>query len=395
VRDLILRPAIACLARRLTGLRDDGGRGAVAVLVAILIGGGVLFGMAALVLDVGQLYQNKAELQNGADSAALAVAKSCAAGACPASATAYATTYAALNASQLTGGKANVVFVCGVSGPHGTVPLGNGTCPVAIPSGAKNVCPANPTTAGRNYVDVETSTLLPSGKTVLPPVFASALTGGNPSGTVYACAQVQWDGRANASGIALTVSSCSWDSMTNGGQTFALPPPYPPNPSSSLDQVVYLKSDAGGTGGCSTEPNGAAAPGNFSWTDDAGGCTSLITGTTPGSTYGGNPGNNVSKDCKTQLPIWQAAKTVLTIPIYLKVSLNGQNATYTLAGPPARFVITGYHLTGLSDTKDWITGKVPCSGNDRCVSGFFVHQIDTSGSLGAGDFGFDIIKLTG
>ena len=46
--------------------------------VAVLIGGGVLFGMGALVIDVGQLYQNRAELQNGADAAALAVAKSCA-----------------------------------------------------------------------------------------------------------------------------------------------------------------------------------------------------------------------------------------------------------------------------------------------------------------------------
>src|SRR5262249_18850154 len=158
--------------------------------------------------------------------------------------------------------------------------------------------------------------------------FAETLAGNShySGSTVYACAQAQWGGRANSSGIALTISACTWDNMTNTGKTFALPPPYPPNPASSLDQTVYLKSNAGGTVGCNTEPNGAAAPGNFSWTDDAGSCTSVITGLT----YGGNPGNNVSKDCKTQLPAWQAAKTVLTIPIYVKVSMNGQNATYTL-----------------------------------------------------------------
>ena len=128
LRDLILRPASACLARRLTGLRDDGGRGAIGVLVAILIGAGVLFGMAALVIDVGQIYQNRAELQNGADAAALAVAKSCAQGTCTPS---IASQYASANASRLTGGQANVSFACGATGVSGTVPVGSGICPVA------------------------------------------------------------------------------------------------------------------------------------------------------------------------------------------------------------------------------------------------------------------------
>ena len=382
MRDLILRRAGACLARRLTGLRDDGGRGAVAVLVAVLIGSGVLLGMAALVVDVGQLYQNRAELQNGADAAALAVAKSCAAGSCaPSTAAQYATG----NASKLTGGNAYVNFVCGVTGVHGTVSVGAGTCPVAT----KNVCPANPP-AGRNYVDVETSTLMSGGSHLLPPVFAETLTGTHTGSTVYACAQAQWDGPATTATIGVTVTACTWDQATNGGTLYALPPPYPPNPSSSLDQVIYLKG-GGGTTGCSTEPNGAAAPGNFGWTDDPNGnCTSVITG----STYGGNPGNNVSKACKTMLATWQANKTVVTVPVYQKISLNGQNATYTLQGTDG-FVITGYSLSGLS-AKDWMTNKVPCSGSNRCISGFFVHQIvQTPGGFGNSDLGLDIIKLTG
>src|ERR1043165_3858879 len=58
--------------------RRPGERGAVAVTVAILLGGGVLLGFAALVVDVGQLYAEREELQSGADAAALAVAKACA-----------------------------------------------------------------------------------------------------------------------------------------------------------------------------------------------------------------------------------------------------------------------------------------------------------------------------
>ena len=51
-------------------------------MVALLFGGGVLMGLGALVIDVGQLYQERAELQDGADAAALGVAKSCALGNC-------------------------------------------------------------------------------------------------------------------------------------------------------------------------------------------------------------------------------------------------------------------------------------------------------------------------
>ena len=57
-------------------------RGAIGVLVAIMLGCGVLTGMGALVIDVGRLYQERAELQNGADAAALGVAKTCALGGC-------------------------------------------------------------------------------------------------------------------------------------------------------------------------------------------------------------------------------------------------------------------------------------------------------------------------
>jgi Flp pilus assembly protein TadG len=381
VRNLIFRQAGACLARRLTGLRDDGGRGAVAVLVAVLIGSGVLLGMAALVVDVGQLYQNRAELQNGADAAALAVAKSCAAGACAPS---TAASYANANASNLTGGKANVNFVCGAAGVTGTVPVGTGPCSVA-----NTACPANPP-AGRNYVDVETSTLLPNGSHLLPPVFAETLAGVHTGSTVYACAQAQWDGPATAATIGVTISACTWDQATTVGTVYAPPPPYPPNPSSSLRQVIYLKG-GGGTTGCTTEPNGAAAPGNFGWTDDPNGnCTSVISG----GTYGGNTGNSASKACKSALATWQANRTVLDIPVYQKVSGNGSKATYTLQGTAA-FVITGYSLSGAS-AKDWMTNQAPCSGSDRCISGFFVHQIvQTPGSFGGSDLGLDIIKLTG
>ena len=111
VRDLTASLRRLILAR----LRRDE-RGVVAAIVAILLGTGVLLGMGALVIDVGQIYQERAELQNGADAAALAVAKSCALGAC---APGVAGQQADGNASNLTGGTAGVQLVCGSGSPAG------------------------------------------------------------------------------------------------------------------------------------------------------------------------------------------------------------------------------------------------------------------------------------
>jgi Flp pilus assembly protein TadG len=371
------------IVRRIRGARND--RGAIGVLVAILIGGGVLFGMGALVIDVGQLYQNRAELQNGADAAALAIAKSCVEGTCTPS---IATGYADANASGLTGGTAYVNLVCGVNGA-GTV--GTGACA----SGNKH-CAANPP-PGANYADVETSTELANGSHLLPPVFARTLAGnGNYQGTtVYACSQAEWGAPLTANTVGFTISACTWDQATSGttggtpGTSFAPPPPYPPNPSASFDQVVYLKG--GPTGSCSTEPNGAAAPGNFGWTSDPNGnCTVSISS----NSYGGSTGNSVSHDCQTLISNAWSAKTVLYVPIYVSVSATGNNATYTLKGFAA-FVITGYSLPSFNQN-DWITGEAPCSGSSSCISGFFTHAlIPASGSLGGTNLGADIIKLTG
>ena len=79
-----MRDLMASRARPILRLLRRDERGAIGVLVAIFIGAGVLTGMGALVIDVGQLYQERAELQNGADAAALGVAKSCALGTCAA-----------------------------------------------------------------------------------------------------------------------------------------------------------------------------------------------------------------------------------------------------------------------------------------------------------------------
>ena len=95
--------------------------------------------MGALVIDVGQLYAERAQLQNGADAGAMAVAKSCAAGPCaPATAVAYADANAADGVSA-------VRLVCG-SGGLGACPASTGEitdCP-APPGGRRTTSTCTP-----------------------------------------------------------------------------------------------------------------------------------------------------------------------------------------------------------------------------------------------------------
>lgn len=375
-----MRKLITGLARRLRRLpgRDD--RGVIGVLVAVLFGGGVLLGMGALVIDAGQIYQNRAELQNGADAAALAVARSCALGSCTPS---IAARYATANASKLTGGAAGVDLVCG----SGSL----GACPAS--SGAITDCPAAPG-AGSNFVDVHTSTRTSSGSSLLPPAFAGTLLGnsGFQGTTVKACAQVGWGAPAAMTGLALTISACAWDQATNLGTTFAAPPPYPPNvlPSPSLDHALALHGRSSATG-CSTEPEGADAPGNFGWTTDSTGACQIYEN---GSTYGGNPGTSASRACETALSADQASRTLVFLPVYVSVSGRGSDAAYTLKGFAA-FVVTGYHLPGFS-ASDWLDAANNCTGPRFCVNGYFTQGIiPDTGSLGGPDLGAVVVELTG
>jgi Flp pilus assembly protein TadG len=356
---------------RLLG-RDE--RGVVGVLVGLLIGT-VLLGLGSLVIDVGQLYGERAQLQNGADAAATAVAKSCIVGTCTAaSALSTAVTYAGDNAKD---GVSAVPQVCG-SGALGTC---------SASTGAMTDCPAPPA-SGTNYVDVHTATATSGGGTVIAPVFAKAMLGnGNYTGTqVLACSQAQWGGPTAANTIAFAISACDWDAATSLGTVFASPPPAVPP--ASYDRVLEVHGSAGS--GCSPEPAGSDAPGNFGWTDDAGSCTIAISG----STFGGNPGASASNACKTALATAQANKSVVYLAIYTKITGTGAGSVYTLKGFAA-FVVTGYSLPGAS-ASDWLNSTNDCSGSNKCINGYFTQGIiPYNGSLGGPYLGAAVIRITG
>jgi hypothetical protein len=335
----------------LVRLRHDE-RGVVGVIVALLIGTGVLTGMCALVIDVGQIYQERAELQNGADAAALGVAKSCALGTCTPG---VAGQLANGNASNLTGRTEGVALVCG----SGSL----GSCPASTGSIAD--CPPPPPT-GTNFVDVYTATQTASGSTLLPPVFARTLLGNSSyrGTTVHACAQAEWGPPSAATADALTISACEWGRAN---------PPYPPEPlpPASADQVLTL------TGGCAT----------FGWAVDQGGDCSLPVS---GSSFPAASG--MPSACQQVLQDAQQSQIPILVPVY--VSLNGAGM-YGLQGF-ADFVVTGYNLPPSLHEADWLNPANTCSGAEYCLTGYFVQGvIPATGSLAGTDLGVSVIDLTG
>jgi Flp pilus assembly protein TadG len=360
VRDVIRRLAhVTALARR-----DE--RGVVGVLIGLLIGT-VLLGLGALVIDVGQLYQERAELQNGADAAAIAVAKSCATGStCTPS---LAAQYANENASALTGGTAAVTLVCGSFSGLSACPASDGTmtdCPPA-PSGSQG------------YVDVHTATQTSAGGTVIGPVLAKALMGNeNYTGTqVLACAQASWGGPASGNTFAFALSACSWDAWTSQGTNFApAPPAVPP---SSYDHQLNL-ANLGNDSGCSGEAAGSDGAGAFGWAVDQTGTCGIFTDT---PTFPAATGASAGSTCQTALVAAYTSRKAVLLPVYTKVSGTGSNAVFTLKGFAA-FVVTGYSLPGLF-ASDWLkNSNNNCSY--KCIDGYFTKALIPGASNSGGTY---------
>jgi hypothetical protein len=360
---------MASLARLvLVRLRRDE-RGVVATIVAILIGAGVLTGMGALVIDVGQIYQERAELQNGADAAALGVAKSCALGACTPG---VAGQLADGNASNLTGGTEGVPLVCG----SGSL----ASCPAS--SGSITDCPPP---AGLNFVDVYTATQSAGGSTLLPPAFATTLLGnsGYQGTTVHACAQAEWGAPSSATTSAITISACEWDQATQQGTMYASQNAVP---AASVDQVLTL--NPGNGVGCATEPTGDDGASTFGWADDTKNtCAVPISG----PSFPSSPGNSTEPACLAVLQNSWQNKIPILVPVYTTFD-SGAN-TYALQGF-AEFVVTGYNMPSVQEP-DWLNPANTCAGTN-CVTGYFVQGvIPSTGSLTGTYLGASIIDLTG
>jgi hypothetical protein len=359
---------VAGFTRRLQPHHRD--RGAVAVLVAVLLGSGVLIGMAALAVDVGNLYAERAQLLSGADAAALRVAQVCAdpttAADCAENpATELAENYANENAND---GATEVAILCGrVADFRG--------CSEGSPPEALTECIGPPPAEPIPYVEVHTSTLQSDGKTFLPPVFAQAVLGGGFKPTVQACARAAWGPPSRANGLALTISACDW----NGAKAANFP---------IGEQAFPVYDEAKPRCGIPGAPGPGPGLDGFRWFTDAGdGCrmTALVTGKYPVHTGDSKP----TQWCGEQELTALRGRPVL-VPVFSDIVRGGGSAEYTVSGFAA-FVLTGWNLPGTENRPPCPTGVTT-----RCIYGYFTAAVVSgSGAVGGPDLGARIVARVG
>ncbi|MEQ8841081.1 MAG: pilus assembly protein TadG-related protein [Acidimicrobiales bacterium] len=336
-------------------MSDD--RGAVAIVMALCLV--IITVIAALVIDGSRLYQERAELQNGADAAALAIARDCVEGACGAvytTAEAYADPNANDGASRVPGG--------GITFP------GTNTVRVLVSTDD----------AGAN-IDGDTTTV----------DYTFARVVGLDGKEVSAVAVASWGSVGSGSSIPLTASLCEFNTATANGSNFASGPPFSGAP-------VVISFHSGGpqdpTSPCPAGPAGKDIPGGFGWLDIDSPCQAVIdennfVGANPGN---GNPGNG-SIDCTQAdfLGPGLSGQTVL-LPIYNDVTGTGQPASYRIEGFAA-FHITGIRFPGGPSWRINMS-TAECKNNQSCIKGYFTEFI-FPGELGPGesDFGAKTIWL--
>ncbi|APX03145.1 TadE/TadG family type IV pilus assembly protein [Arthrobacter sp. QXT-31] len=249
--------------------RDDPERGAIAPMTALLMVG--VLGMAAFAVDVATMYSEHAQLQNGADASALAIAQSCAAE---------------------------------TPGPECSDPeaaagiMGNGN---AL-DGHSNALTA---TVSGGIVDVTTQSQDPEGNNRFSLVFARVL--GIDTSDIRASARAQFGAYSAADGVPLTFSKCEADPTFFKGLQF-----FPTHGSTLSDDPAYACEHS--------SASGHELAGGFGWIKDAdGGCKVHIDVTNPW--VEARTGNSFESDCDETVADWkvslEAGKTVeVLIPIF-------------------------------------------------------------------------------
>jgi hypothetical protein len=173
--------------------------------------------------------------------------------------------------------------------------------------------------------------------------------------------------------LPIIFSVCEFTAQTGGGL-----------PSTTTPRVINLTKSSGT--GC-TGPSGNYVPGGFGWlTTDSGTCrvTSAV-----GNRQSSSTGNTPSNGCRPADFAALQNREVL-LPLFQVSGGNGANAWYQVYGYAA-FRITGYYFAG---QYSW---NKPCSGNARCLAGYFTRYVDLDDTFTYGptapDLGARVVDL--
>jgi Flp pilus assembly protein TadG len=329
--------------RRLTleNKNNDGERGAVSVIVAITLV--VLLGFGAMAVDVAMMYAERAQLRNGADAAALAVAQKCAKSASDPNCTDTSSLASSLANSNANDGLSNVKSIA----------LNTTSRTVTATIGSQE--------AGHAPNQVS--------------LFLARALGFNTT-EVNAPSTVGWGSPVKGpTAFPITVSICQVR-----GQTDVL-------------QLLRLHG-TGANPGCFYGPSGAAVEGGFGGLrQDANSCGAVIDIAT--AQANGDTGNNPPPHCEDTLNSWAAdmnagKDVVILLPIFNKVTGTGTNAVFGLT-TFAAFKVAGWKVgnPGLPYTFRNRTPDVPaameCREPCRGIIGSFVKYVSLAKGYTLGD----------
>jgi Flp pilus assembly protein TadG len=315
----------------------DKERGGVSILVALLMV--VLLGFAAIAVDVGMLYSEKAQLQNGADAAALLVAQKCAKNQADAACATTSTLATSIVNGNALDGRSNVKSLA--------LDLTNRTVKV---------------TAGAQELGQEANRV--------SLFFANAL--GMSNTEVNASASVQWGSPiAGRTALPLTFSICQVRDHVDGAQQ------------------LLVNHGSNANPDCMYGPSGASVEGGFGWlTQDPGVCGGTIDLAV--SEGGSDPGNSAPGNCATTLQKWAdeinaGREIVVLLPVYDAVTGTGNGAIYHMISFAA-FKVTGWKFTGDGGTPYTFRNESPyvtsstleCKGNCRGIIGRFIKYVSLS-----------------
>ena len=288
--------------------RLEGERGATAVVFAMILV--PMLGFAAIAVDIGALYAERARLQVAADAAAIAVAQDCSRGNC---------------GDML----ATAQHLISLNDPTGT--------------------------AGQPVLSSDPLSVTVTGGAPKEHWFAPVI--GHDSSQVSATATVGWGAPSRGTAVLpLTFSYCAFEKQTGG----ALPS------TETVQKLNLTKTD--GAPECHPA-SGNQIPGGFGFVETgSGGCgtASEIDGT-----LRSDPGESPSAGCEPEDFASYLGQTVL-IPIFDEAGGTGSGGWYRVYGYAA-FRLTGYSFTG-----QFKSDPQPCTGNDRCITGYFTRFVELS-----------------
>jgi Flp pilus assembly protein TadG len=324
--------------------------GAVAVMVAVLLV--PLFGFGAIAVDVAAMYEERRQLQNGADAAALAVAEDCARELIPCvlgSVEPVAQQYANANARD---GRSDVDSL---------------TLDIAAKT-----------------VDVVTLSTNTSGANSVTHWFAGVL--GITASPVRARAMAQWDvAPASLNAFPLTFCIDVFNKWTADGTAYG---------GSWPGYQVFYQTPGESLEECEDENY----PGGFGWLDRDEQCRAMVSSIPTwhgGETGAALPDGSCVEELRAKID--DPSLGPILIPIFREADPdgNGTNGRFYLLGFGA-FQPTGYNFPGTGNGNSYPPGPPPCGlPSYKCIRGWFTEFVTVAGtgSTSGTNYGLTSIQL--